>query len=39
MEVWRIAGAGHAWAGGSPKGSYIDPARPAEMARFFLSLG
>jgi poly(3-hydroxybutyrate) depolymerase len=39
MEVWRIAGAGHAWAGGSPKGSYIDPAGPAEMARFFLSLG
>jgi len=40
LEHWLVHGAGHAWSGGNPRGSFTDPRGPdatRSMLKFFFS--
>ena len=42
LEHWLLHGAGHAWSGGDPSGSFVAPRGPdasREMLRFFAEVG
>lgn len=35
LEYWRVEAMGHAWSGGSERGTYTDPAAPDATERLF----
>ncbi len=39
LRTWRIPAVGHAWSGGDPAGTYVDPQGPDATAALFEFLG